>query len=795
MHDLRFGLRLLLRAPGFTALCIAALALGIGANSAIFTVIYHVLLKPLPYADPGRLVRVYQNHPAERFNHFPLAPAGFLDYREQNRVFQDFATYVRQDQQYGGAHPERLTAVRVSAGFFRLLGYAPLLGRAFTAAEQSAGGPTSSIIISYRIWQRLFQGDRQILGRVMRLSDSSFTIVGVMPRGFEHVGGGHRLAHGETVDLWMPFDRLGNRRGLARAFHYCNTVARLKAGVTLQQAEAHMNAIAQRLEAQYPDDQGWRIALVPLQDDIAGKARPVLLILAGAVGFVLLIACVNVANLLLARATARGREMAIRTALGATRARLLRQMLTESLTLAALGGALGLLLAAWGVRALVAIGPEQLPRLHAIHVDARIFLFTAGLSIAAALIFGLAPALAASTNLRRSRPSGVFVVAEIALTFVLLCGAGLLLRTFLAIDRVEPGFHPQHVLTVNTSLSYAKLIGARRYAAFYERFVESLAALPGVTSAGAASNLPWTGAHDEALFGIEGRPRPANAAMHAHYQFVSPDYLRTIGVPLVAGRWLATSDHFDAPKVTLVSKALALEYWPSPEACVGQRIYTIGNAGRIDQTMTVVGVVGDVKDSPTDAAPPPVLYQPFLQNPSFGNYVTLRAAGDPAALIPSVRRVAEQSGADLSIQEIRPLEQVAAAATATERFALQIIGLFALVALTLALIGIYGVMSYAAARRAREIAIRIALGARQQDTLRLLLGHGVRLIAAGLILGGAAAAGLTRALKGLLYQVTPADPLTFAAVAAILGAVAAAACFAPAWRALSINPIRALRHE
>ena len=778
-----------------TVIAIAALALGIGANSAIFSVVYGVLFKPLPYQDPERLVRVYESNPVERFQMFPLSPADFLDYRKQNRVFRDIATYVRQDQQYGGERPERLIGVRISHGFFRLFGAKPMLGRDFLEQEESTSGATYVAIISHNVWRRLFGGDPQVIGKTIRLSDSPLRIVGVMPPEFENVTGGYRLPRGEVVDVWLPFDMLGNPRGVPRAFHYCNTVARLRPEINLSEAQAEMNVIASRLEAAYPDDKNWRIQLKPLQDDLVGEARPTLLILAGAVGFVLLIACVNVANLLLARATVREREMAIRSAVGATRARLVRQMLTESMTLAALGGALGLLVAYMGVRALVSLGPEQVPRLQAISLDIRVVLVTAITSLVCGILFGLAPALTASTHLRRSRPRGVFVIAEVALAFVLLIGASLLLRSFLALGRVDPGFNPRGVLTMNTALSYSKLVGARRYAAFYERFVENLAHLPGVTAAGAASNLPWTGANDNALFGIEGRPKPANLSMHAYYQFVSPDYLRAISVPLLAGRWLMTSDHFDSPKVVLINKTLALQYWPTAEACLGQRIYTRDDDNTIDTLMTIVGVVGDVKDGPTDAHAQATFYESFLQSPSFGNYVVLRSTADSAALIPAVRHVAQQMGNDLSIQEIRPMEQVTAAAVATQRFALQLVGLFAVLALALALIGIYGVMSFAASHRAREIAIRTALGATPVDTLRLLLGQGVRLIIAGLVAGGLAAAGLTRMLTGILYQVSATDPLTFAAVAVILSVAAMAACFFPAEQAMSIDPINALRHE
>jgi putative ABC transport system permease protein len=509
---------------------------------------------------------------------------------------------------------------------------------------------------------------------------------------------------------------------------------------------------------------------------------------------VLLIACVNVSNLLLARSAVRRREMAIRAAIGATRARLVRQLLTESVTLAALGGALGLLVAWYGVRTLVAFGPEQLPRFQAIGLDVRVVLVTAAASVFCGLLFGLAPALAGGTDPRRGSPRGVFVVAEIALSFVLLTGAGLLMRSFVTIGRVDPGFNPRGVLTMNTTLSVPKLVGARRYAAFYESFVEELSRLPGVSAAGAASSLPWTGANDNTLFGIKGRPGPASLTLNARSLSVSPDYLRAIGVPLLAGRWLTTADHFDAPKVALINKALALQYWPTVEACIGQQIYTRNPMDR-DAAMTIVGITGNVKDSPTDAQAPPAIYSPFLQNPSFGNYVVLRAAAEPAALAGAVREVARRMGNDFSIQEVRPMEDVVAAAVATERFALQMVGLFAAAALALALIGVYGVISYTVSRRSREIAIRSAIGAQPTDTLRLLLGQAAKPVLAGLIVGGLASASLTRVLAGTLYQVNVRDPLTFAAVALLLTVGALAACLMPTRRALRLDPMTILRHE
>jgi len=404
LQDLRFAIRMLSRNWNFTLVAIAALALGIGANSAIFRVIYSVLFKPLPYRDPGQIVRVYQYNPVEGFEKFPLTPADFLDYRRENSSFESIATYVRQDQQYGGDHPERLTGARVSYRFFELLGVEPILGRSFTAEEESTCCVTDLVVISYNVWKRLMGGDPHAIGKTLRLTDYPFRVIGVMPPGFEHVSGGYRLPHGESVDVWLVYNLLSNPR-VSRANHFCNTIARLKPGVSIAQARAEMNVVASRLAARYPDDRNWHIQLRPLQDDLVASARPTLLILAGAVGFVLLIACVNVANLLLARAAAREREMAIRAAVGASRRRLIRQMLTESVVLAAIGGVIGLLLASQGVRAMVNLAPEFVPRLHHISLDLRIVSATMIASLAAGLLFGLAPALTASTSKLEAQPS------------------------------------------------------------------------------------------------------------------------------------------------------------------------------------------------------------------------------------------------------------------------------------------------------------------------------------------------------------------------------------------------------
>jgi predicted permease len=634
----------LLRDWGFTATAVLALTLGIGATSAIFSVIYGVLLKPLPYSDPDALVRVYESNPSEHFELAPLSPGDFLDFLKQNRAFDSMATFNREDQQYGGEHPERLIALRVSYDYFRVFRVDPTLGRTFTEQEEDTPAPTNVAIISHNLWRRLFASDPQIIGKTIRLTDYPFQIIGVMPPGFEHMSKGYRLPRGERVDVWLPFSTLASQQ-TSRAFHYCHTIARLNSGVAIDRARAEINAISAGLQSLYPDDKNWRAKVEPMQTDMVSDVRLALLVLAGAVGFVLLVACGNVTNLLLARATVREREMTIRTAVGATRTRLIRQLLTESITLSGAAGILGILIAYVAVRVIAAAGPEQVPRLNEVSLNPWVILVTVGLSILAGVLSGVAPALAASKDFRRGRPRGVFVVAEVALTFVLLVGAGLLLRSFLALGQVDPGFNPSAVLTANTTLSYPKLLGARRYVNFYETFVEKLEQLPGVTAVGATSNLPWTGGNTDSWFAIEGRARPTEH-QHAHRLSVSPDYLRAMGIPLEAGRGFTLSDHFDAPKVVIVNKSFALQQWPSVQASIGQRVDILGEGGKTDSVLTIVGVAGDVKDSPTDLLPATVLYQPLLQAPTFRNNVALRASIPIDAMIPAVRQIAHAMGND-----------------------------------------------------------------------------------------------------------------------------------------------------
>jgi predicted permease len=798
-QDIRYGFRTLKNSPGFTVVAVLTLALGIGANSAIFSVINGVLLKPLPYREPDRLVRVFTTFPA--FPEFPMNPHDFLDYREQNSVFDDFALYVRDDLQLAKAErPERLTGIRVSTGFFRLLGWQPLLGRTFTLNEELPGNERE-VILSYGTWKSRFSAN--VVGTAVNLSGRPFTVVGVMPPGLEHVGGTyHSLAHGDNVDVWWPLalDRAHPER---RGDHFLDGIARLKPGVSVEQAGTDMTIIARRLGELY-DNRDAGIKLVPLRQEIVGKTQPLLLVLLGAVGFVLLIACVNVANLLLARAAAREREIAIRAALGAGRMRLVRQMLTECLVIAGMGGVLGLLLGIWGVDALVALSSDKLPRVQMIGVDARMFAFTLAATVLTALLFGLTPALHASraslsnslkeggrgstTGLSSGRIRNVLVMAELALALVLLAGGGLLMRTFVNLERVNPGFDPHNVMTMSLDLPDARYPNAKSAISFYRQLLERLEQQPGVRAAGVTSDLPWSGYDENTGFELEGRSQAENDKNHARYHFASPNYFRAAGIPLVSGRFFSDRDNQDAPPVMLINQSLARLYWRDQDP--------VGKVMKMwDRNATIVGIVGDVKDSPAAADVEPSLYWPLLQN-LFGElHLAIRADSNPAALMNMVRGQLAAMDRDLPIADVRLMDNIAAAAVSGPRLAFLLVGIFAALALVLATVGIYGVISYSVTQRVHEIGVRVALGAQLGDVLRLVVGQGMKLAATGVAVGLLAALALHSVMKSLLYGVSATDPLTFVAVSFVLMLIAAIACYIPARRATRVDPVVALRYE
>ncbi|HEX9000264.1 MAG TPA: ABC transporter permease [Blastocatellia bacterium] len=804
-QDLRYGVRMLLKKPGFTLVAIATLALGIGANTAIFSVVNGVLLKPLPYHQPEQLIRLFESSQSQP--KFPMAQGNFQDYRAQNSTLSGLALYTRRDQELSqDDKPEQLAALGITAGYFELLGVQPLLGREFRR-EDELPESSPSVILSHALWQRRFNSDSGIIGKAVTLSGRPHTIIGVMPPGVQHVGGDYRsMPHGETVDVWGPL-QMPVQAG--RGGHFCNAIGRLKPGVSVAQASTDLNVIAARLAQQFPNtNEGFRIAVKPLHEEIVGRSQTMLLVLLGAVFFVLLIACVNVANLLLARATAREREIAVRAAVGAGRWRIVRQLLTESLLLALISSAVGMLLAQWAIDALSTLGPEQLPRLQAVSIDGRILLFTLGLTLLTGLLFGLAPALqAGQVNLnellkeggrsgvgqRQRRLRDALVVVEVALALVLLVGAGLLIRSFWKLQQADPGFNPERVLTASLSLPNARYGDAPKVTAFQQQLLERVAALPGVQSAGLTSDLPWTGYDENAGFTIEGKTFPPNDGAGGRYHFVSEDYFRTVGVPLVAGRFFNANDKLKSPNVVLINRAMAELYWPG-ESAVSKR-FTFNSQPKEKDWYTIVGVVGDVKDFPNSPAAVPAFYWPTVQQAPRQVILAVRGSANPLSLVEAVRNEVRALDKDLPLAEIKSLETVAATALASQRFTLWLVGFFAGTALLLAAMGIYSVLSYLVAQRTQEIGVRMALGAQFGDVLKLVVRQGMTLVLAGVTLGVIAAFGLTRLMKGLLYQISATDPLTFGAIALLLGGVALLACYLPARKAAKVDPLVALRYE
>jgi predicted permease len=806
IQDVRYGLRVLLKRPGFTLLTVLTLALGIGACTAIFSVVNGVLLKPLPYRNPDRLIRIFERN--SRQPKFPMAMGNFQDYREQNSTLESLALYTRRDVELAtDDQPERLAALGVTSDFFDVLGVAPMLGQGFHR-ENELPENNSVVIFSYGLWQRRFNSDPDIIGKPITLSGRPFTILGVMPPGIQHVGGDYRSTpHGESVDAWWPLEM---RPQASRGPHFCNVVGRLKPGVSVAQADADFNAIAGQLAEQYPrTNQGWSIAVEPLHEVLVGRTRTTLWVLLGTVFFVLLIACVNVANLLLAQATSREREMALRAAMGAGRGRILRQLLTESLLLATLGGVAGIVLAKWAIELLRLLGPEQLPRLQAVTIDWQILLFSLLISFFTGVLFGLMPALHAgridlneslkeggrggSSGKKQRRVRDALVIAEIALAMVLLVGAGLLMRSFLKLQQTDPGFQAEGVLTASLSLPGARYAEPQKVTAFHEQLLERLSALPGVQTVGLTSDLPWTGYDENAGFIIEGQAPTPNDNPSGRYHFVSADYFSTIGVPLIDGRFFTTADRTGAQNVLLINQSLAARYWPD-ESAVGKRI-TFTSQPKETDWFTIIGIVGDVKDFPTSPAAAPAFYWPILQRPFAQLTLAIGTTGEPLNLVDAVRGEVRALDKDLPLADVKPLTAVAAEAVASQRFTLWLVGSFALTALLLASVGIYSVLSYLVAQRTQEIGIRVALGAQAGAVLGLVIKQGMTLALSGVTLGLVGAFGLTRLMKNLLYGVSATDLWTFSVIALLLTGVALAACYVPARRATKVDPMIALRSE
>jgi putative ABC transport system permease protein len=806
IQDLRYGVRTLMKSPGFAFIAVLTLALGIGANTAIFSVVNGVLLRALPYYEPERLVMVWADRPILQAQlgipDFPVTVADFVDWRKENQVFEQMAALepLRMNLT-GSGEPESLVGLRASASLFPALGASFAAGRAFLPEEDQAGADRV-VVISHGLWRQRYAADPKLIGQKVTLDNESYTVIGVTAPEFQFPRRGEIPYVATKVDLYLPIAFtpaiMNNRREGRMA-----VIARLKPGVSVGQASAAMNAIARRLTEQYPrtnTDKGVRLA--PLHQQAVGKARTALLVLLGAVGFVLLIACANVANLLLARAAGRQKEMAIRAALGASRWRVVRQLLTESLLLAISGGAAGLLLAWWGVDLLLAIAPDNLPRAYDIRLDTRVAGFTLLVSLLTGIVFGLLPALQTSKinlivtlkeggrdggGLLRRRLRGFLVVSEVALAFVLLIGAGLLIRSFARLTEVDPGIDPRGVLTMDIILPHTKYSGGR-IAAFYQQTLERVRALPGVEAAATTNSLPLSGSQPSTGFGIEGRPSPTYLTFTAGWRRISPDYFSTFRIPLVKGRLLTESDGADAPPVLAVNESLARIYFANEDP-LGKRIIYNG------VTREIVGVVADVKHSALDEEAKPEIYMTMAQAPWPFMSLAVRTSGDPMQMLAQVREQVLAVDKDQPVTNIRTMERLMARSVAPRRFNLLLLGMFALVGLALAAVGLYGVMSYTVMQRTREIGVRMALGAQRVDVLRLVIGEGLKLAFIGALLGLGGALALTRLLKTLLFGVSATDPLTFMVIAAVLITVALLAALVPARRAASMDPLVALRVE
>ena len=795
LRDARYALRHLAKAPGFTFVAILTLALGIGATTAIFSVVNGVLLRPLPYAEPDRLVRVHEIVP--RFGRFAVAPATFMDWRRQSETLEHVAAYMTDSDTFSGPEgPERVPGAQVSADLFAVLGVQAALGRTFRG-EEDMPGRDDVIVLSHGMWQRWFGGDPGILGRSVTMSGSPVTILGVMPADFYFPS--------RTTEFWTP---LGiNPANATRGGHFLGVVARTRAGVTPEQAHVELKTISERLALEYPANSANESAeVVPLHEQIVGRIRPALVTLLAAVIVVVLIACANVANLLLVRASVREREMAIRTAIGAGRWRLVRQMLGESLILAVLGGGLGLLLAWLAIPVIRTLGAGEIPRVDDVVIDGRVLGVVALITVVTGLIFGMAPAWQASRASiggvlkeggRGSSSSagrvvrGGLLVAEVALSIVLLVGAALLLRSFARLTGVDPGFDADRVLTFQVALPRATYPEEHQSIAFYDALLSRLEALPGVTAAGVTQTLPIRGSY-VLSFTVQGRP-PAKPGegQSANYRAISPGYFRALGIPLLGGRMLDDRDKAGAPMVAVVDQRFAERHFPGEDP-LGQGI-DIGNG--TDGFYEIVGVVGDVHHSGLDADPAPTMYVPFRQDAFSGMSVVLRSDGDPAGLAGAARQVVRDLDRGLPAYSVAPLSEIVSDSVAQRRFSMLLLGVFAGIALFLASVGLYGVVAYTVSLRTQEIGVRMAIGAQARDVLRMILGGGMKLALIGVAIGTGAALALSQLVASMLYGVTPFDAPSYVATALTLLAVAAIASYVPARRAMRIDPLAALRQE
>lgn len=808
-QDVRYGVRMLLKSPSFTIVAIIALALGIGANTAIFSVVNGVLLRPLPFQNPEQLMMLWETDSTRGQQRGSVSYANFADWRDQNQVFERMAAVNTSDfTMTGRGESARLQAAVVSADLFPILGATPMLGRTFLPEEDNPGDKGRVVILSQDLFNKRFSADPNIVGQPVTLNGKTYTIVGVMPRSFQYP------IQNEPIELWAT--TAGYREGTTpisaqRGAHFLNVIGRLKPGVSKEKASAEMATIGARLEQQYPDSNLHRgVYVEPTLEALVGDIRPALLILLGAVGCVLLIACANVANLLLARAMTRHKEMAIRSALGASRLRVVRQLLTESVLLSLAGGALGLVLAVWWSDLLIALGKEDIPRALQIGMDWRVLGFTFTVSMLTGIVFGLFPALHSSrtelteslkeggrgsTEGGRSRVRNFLVVSELAIAVVLLVGAGLLIQSLWRLRQVSPGFNPQNVLTFAVGIPEVKYPTAAKQAQFFTELVKRLQVLPGVTSAGAVIPLPLSGDRFGISFEVEGRPVAKGDQPSADFFAVDPNYFKTMGIRMVRGRDFTERDDKKGAPVIIVNEAFAKKHFPG-EDVIGKRIKPGISTDEDDAQMReIVGLVSDVKNRSLSADFRPGYFMPAAQVPFDQMTMVLRTSNDPHSLITAVQREVSQLDPELPVYSIKTMEEYISATVATPRFNTTLLAIFASVALVLTIVGLYGVMSYSVAQRTNEIGIRMALGAQTSHVLRLIVSQGFKLVVMGLVLGLLGAYAATRVIGSLLFGVTTKDPWTFGAVAVLLSLVALVACYLPARRAARVDPIKALHYE
>ncbi|HVG21090.1 MAG TPA: ABC transporter permease [Blastocatellia bacterium] len=803
-QDIRYGVRTLLKNPGFSAIAVLALALGIGANTAIFSVVNAVLLKPLPFADPDRLVLLWHSYPSLKLE-APVSGRGFIDYKEQTDIFEEAAVATGWNVNLTeSGEPERIQGRAVSAGFFPTLKVEAARGRLFSP-EDDQPEHDRVVVLTDGLWKRRFGSDPNIIGKTLTLNGNTFTVIGVLPANLQFD------SLGQGVEIYTPVALTPQQRE-SRGNEWLLMLARLKPGVTLTEARTQLTTIAGRIMEQnpeaYPAD--WGVTVQSLNERVVGDIRPHLLVLVGAVSFVLLIACANVANLLLARAASRQKEIAIRTALGASRSRLVRQLLTESMLLSIIGGALGLLLALWGVDLLVAVNRNNIPRAGEISIDPWVMGFTLLVSVLTGILFGLVPALQASktglnetlkeggrgtTGGRQRRLRAYLVVSEIALALVLLVGAGLMIKSFVRLLDVDPGFRTQNMLTMQVALPGTKYREPHQVRAFYQRALEQIKALPGVGAASAISNLPLSGSVSSGSFQIEGRPplAPGEASPHSDRRIITEDYFQTMGVPLMRGRYFTDQDSADSKPVAIIDETMARLYWPDEDP-IGKRLSWSSNNGN-PVWAEIVGLVGAVRHIGLDAVVRGQLYIPHNQRPASAMYLVIRTSANPTGMVGAAKSAIQIVDKDQPVYNVKTMEEYLSGSVAKSRFTMLLFGVFGGVALVLAAVGLYGVMSYSVTQRTHEIGIRMALGAKQTDVVRLVVGQGMLLAVAGVGIGLGAAFALTRLMSSLLFGVSATDSTTFIAISLILTGVALAASFVPARRASKVDPMVALRYE